>query len=109
ARRGGVPQYVTQLKLLVGEGLEQLKRDEDYVLNGHPSRFYKSANGRCLLEIDGRLVRRCYKILPTFDGLANIGTRLGRLEDLGILSSQVDAWIVSMTSFNLVIDILKRP
>lgn len=109
ARRGGTSQYMTQLKLLVGEGCLQLDRDYAYVMNGRPAKFYRTASGgKPLFEIDGSSVRKCYRLMPTLDGLADIGTRIGRLFDWGILDSSSRPWIVGATYLNVVTDTLRR-
>ncbi|WP_157562808.1 hypothetical protein [Micromonospora chokoriensis] len=110
ARRGGVNQYITQLKLLISEGSSQLDRDYHYVMNGLPAKFYKTANSsRPLIEVDGSKVRRCYQLLPTLDGLADIGTRVRRLNDWGVLDARCRPWIVGATHLNVVTDTLRRP
>ncbi|MGW5010526.1 hypothetical protein ACWEOR_00170 [Micromonospora chalcea] len=110
ARRGGVSQYITQLKLLISEGSSQLDRDSEYVIGGRPAKFYKSPRGgRPLFEVDGSRVRRCYQLLPTLDGLAGIGTRVDRLIDWGVIRTGSRPWIVGATYLNVVTDTLQRP
>jgi hypothetical protein len=110
ARRGGANQYITQLKLLISEGSSQLDRDYHYVVNGRPAKFYETASSsRPIIEVDGSKVRKCYQLLPTLDGLADIGTRIRRLIDWGVLNARSRPWIVGATYLNVVTDTLRRP
>lgn len=108
AKRGGVDKLVGQLRELVTVGYDQLERDTNYVLSGRPARFFDE-HGRCLLEVDGSTVRRCYQLMPTLDGLDNFGTSLPRLVDLGVLPEVATPWIVGLTYLHVVVDILTRP
>jgi hypothetical protein len=108
ARRGSVEKFVAQLRELVSEGNRQLDRDAGYVLNGSPACFYGS-DGRTVLRIDGSSVRRCYRLLPTLDGLGDVGVRTARLVDLGILPQGAPPWIVGVTDLSVVVDVLDRP
>lgn len=107
-RRGSVDKLVAQLKELVAKGAEQLERDRNYLVNGNPARFYDET-GKCVLEIDGTALRRCYKLLPTIDGLGDVGTALPRLVELGVLAPEARPWIIGVTDLNIVTDILRRP
>lgn len=108
ARRGSIDKLVAQLQELITEGTEQLERDRNYLINERPARFYDHS-GTCILEVDGAALRRCYSILPTIDGLGDVGTALPRLAELGILSPGARPWIVGITDLNIVTDILRRP
>jgi len=108
ARRGSVKKFVAQLRELVSEGNRQLERDARYVLDGNPARYY-GPDGRTVLTVDGNSVRRCYRLLPTLDGLGDIGVRTARLVDLAILPEGVHPWIVGITDLNVVADVLRRP
>lgn len=108
ARRGSIERLVNQLNVLVTEGYRQLQRDRAYVLAGRPARFF-DGTGRCVLEIDGSTVRRCYQVMPTLDGLADFGTSLPRLVELGVLPAGATPWIIGLTNLHIVTDILNRP
>jgi hypothetical protein len=107
ARRGSVDKLVSQLRELVGGGWQQLQRDRDYLMRRSGAKFYDQS-GRCVLKID-RTIRRCYQLLPSIDGLGDVGTTLPRLVDLGVLPENARPWIVGITDLNVVVDILCRP
>ena len=108
ALRGSVDKYVKQLRQLVTTGSEQLDRDRSYVATGTPARFY-DRHGRCVAEITGTSVRRCYQMLPCLDGLREIGTSMTKLATLGVIEESATPWIISVTDLNVVIDLLQRP
>lgn len=108
ARRGSIDRLVGQLHNLVAEGYRQLERDRAYVLDGRPARFYNKA-GDCVCTINGADVRRCYQLMPTLDGFADLGAALPRLADLQVLPPTANPWIVGLTDLQVVADVLDRP
>lgn len=108
ARRGSVDKLVGQLGELVSDGYRQLERDRAYVRDGRPARFYDAA-GEHIYTINGADVRRCYQLLPTLDGIVDLGAALPRLADLGLLPSGANPWIVGLTDLQIVAEVLDRP
>lgn len=108
ALRGSVDRFVGQMRDLVSDGSRQLDRDRLHVLSGAPAKFF-DASGRCVLEIDGSRVRRCYQVMPCFDGLGDVGTAMPRLRELGVLEESANPWIVGLTDLHVVVDVLTKP
>lgn len=108
ARRGSSDKLLAQLRELVSYGYGQLERDRRHVLEGRPARFLDH-RGNCVLEIDGASVRRCYQVMPTLDGLSDLGASIPQLVDLGVLPHGARPWIVGVTDMNVVMDVLTRP
>lgn len=108
ARRGSVDRFVGQMRDLVSDGSRQLDRDRLQVLDGAPAKFF-DPSGRCVLEIDGSRVRRCYQVMPCLDGLGDVGTAMPRLRELGVLEESANPWIVGLTDLHVVVDVLTKP
>ena len=108
ALRGSVDKFVGQMRDLVSDGSRQLDRDRLHVLSGAPAKFF-NASGRCVLEIDGSRVRRCYQVMPCLDGLGDVGTAMPRLRELGVLEESMNPWIVGLTDLHVVVDVLAKP